>query len=608
MGLAASQARFLAITSRKMNCEFESMQIAQQKLSVTRDQQAAAQEYQNSLSATKLVWDADNNCDGTGDIYNLSYGLMMTPSALNEYDPYLVTDTRGRIVLSDSMFQAALDAGIIDKNGDPVAKNADDTKRQLLVSGGFEPVYDPADIDKSDPANIKIKAGAVPTGYKMSGATDDGSRNAFLYQLGVQNVADVSTIESIFNLGTSGYTKSGVGGEIIDKTLTNAMTTNTFITYMKNAKDADGNSIYALNLASLFADADNNGKITDDEFNAKFCTTVSPSDIDKDSASGGTKDKLIITKSGNPLSKAEIEKLTLGDLLSGKYEMTGMMDATGMSAIAEKVLAKMAESFGLGENTNVKGLNVDAASQSALQQAYEFSKLQLNANYAQDTKGNTNYAAVSSAINSADNTNVIAKSNKNVSSVSLTNMLKSFLTNFTVALDGYDAGYNVDKTSVKGSKYVTDDLTYYFVLKNDNAMTEQSSLNADFYNMLYNQICMNGACSDKNIQEMVKDPTYLNNALKNGQLFISSLNTDGYFYQGHYTASGHIAEVTDDDAIAQAEAEYNVKKSKLNYKEESLELKMKNIDTELSALTTEYDTVKNLISKNVEKVFTMFSS
>ena len=35
---------------------------------------------------------------------------------------------------------------------------------------------------------------------------------------------------------------------------------------------------------------------------------------------------------------------------------------------------------------------------------------------------------------------------------------------------------------------------------------------------------------------------------------------------------------------------------------------MKNIDTELSALTTEYDSVKNLISKNVEKVFTMFSS
>lgn len=37
MGLAASQARFLAITARKMNCEFQSMQIAQEKLSTTRD-------------------------------------------------------------------------------------------------------------------------------------------------------------------------------------------------------------------------------------------------------------------------------------------------------------------------------------------------------------------------------------------------------------------------------------------------------------------------------------------------------------------------------------------------------------------------------------------
>lgn len=119
---------------------------------------------------------------------------------------------------------------------------------------------------------------------------------------------------------------------------------------------------------------------------------------------------------------------------------------------------------------------------------------------------------------------------------------------------------------------------------------------------------MNGACTDETIREKITDQNYLSHALKNGQLFVSMLNTDGYFYQGHYTSTAHIAEVTDDDAIAQAEAEYNLKKSKLNYKEQTLELKMKNIDTELSALTTEYDTVKNLISKNVEKVFTMFST
>lgn len=574
MGLAASQARFLAITARKMNCEFESMQIAQQKLSVTRDQQAAAQEYQDSLNATKLVWDADNNCDGTGDVYNLSYGLMMTPSALNEYDPYLITDSQGRIVLTESMFTAALNAGIIDKDGNPIAK-----------------------ITSKD-GNTTTPNGLFTVG--TTNATTDGSRNAFLYQLGVQGLADPSTIQSIYNLGDAGYTKSGIGGAIIDKTLTNAMTTNTFITYMQNAVDEKGNSIYALDVISLLADADGNKEVTDDEFNKTFCTTTSPSKNDNN--------KIIITKSGRALSRQEIEKLTLGDLLSGKYEMSSWTGTNNFSAIAEKVLASMAAKFGLGESANVKGLNVDAASESALNQAYEFSKLQLNAEYKTDTSsGLTTNKDLSKAISAAQDTNTISKSLR-FSSVSLTNMLKSFLTNFTVALEGYDAGYGVDKSSAKKSNYVTDDLSYYFVLKNDNATTEQSSLNADFYNMLYNQICMNGACSDKNIMQKINDQEYLTHALKNGQLFVSTLNTDGYFYQGHYTASGHIAEVTDDDAIAQAEAEYNVKKTKLNYKEETLELKMKNIDTELSSLTTEYDTVKNLISKNVEKVFTMFSS
>jgi hypothetical protein len=149
---------------------------------------------------------------------------------------------------------------------------------------------------------------------------------------------------------------------------------------------------------------------------------------------------------------------------------------------------------------------------------------------------------------------------------------------------------------------------YYFILEKNGSMLDQTELNADFYNMLYNQLCLNGASADTNKQQMVTDKEYLSNALKNGQLFISSLNTDGYFYGGAYTLSGYVTEVTDEDAIARAEAEYTVTKSKLNYKEETLELEMKNLDTEISALTTEFDTVKSLISKNIEKVFTLFSS
>ena len=548
MGLAASQARFLAITARKNNCELQSMQIAQEKLSITREQQKAAQEYQNSLSATKLVWDTVDN-----DVYDLSYDVLMKPSALNEYDPYLVTDMQGKLVLSTNMFNAAVAAGIIDaKTGDP----------------------------------------KVSRSMGTTASTNDGSRNAFLYQLGVQNQIDTSTINAIYSLGIDGYTNSGIGGDIIDKTIANAYTTNSFIHYLSDAKDENNNALYNLNLSDLLS---SNGHT--------LCYTTSPN-------KNNDKNKVIITKNGNAVTDtSELAKLTLGDILEGSYEISGIMEASKLEEIATLILSKMAETLGRGEAANVKGLNVDDESKSALDTAYDFTKALLNSTLtSSSSSGSTVSKSINNAISKAQDTNNIVKGNNGVTALSLTNMLTSYLTYFAISMDGYKTGLYIDNESVSKSHYITELLDYYFIVKNDNAITEQDALNADFYNMLYNQLCMNGATTDKIKQQQVTDPDYLNNALKNGQLFISSLNNDGYFYQGHYTLNGHVAEVTDEDAIAQAEAEYNVKKNQLSYKEESLDLDLKNIDTELSALTTEYDTVKNLISKNVEKVFTMFSS
>lgn len=572
MGLAASQARFLAITARKNNCELQSMQIAQEKLSITREQQEAAQEYQNSLSATKLVWDTADD-----DVYDLSYDVLMKPSALNEYDPYLITDTQGKLVLSTSMFNAAVAAGVIDaKTGDP----------------------------------------KVSRSMGTTSSTTDGSRNAFLYQLGVQNQVDSSTINAIYSLGEQGYTNSGVGGDIIDKTLTNAMNTNTFINYMQKAEypedikytenvtndegaiihsagdimHAKGDAIYGLNLVDLFADA-----------RIDICYTTSP---DKEANKGD----VIITNNGSVVTEEELKKLTLGDIIDGKYVMSGLMSAEDLSKIAiEQVLNGMGNVLGKDAISSVYGLSVDQESYQALSDAYEFGKQLLNPTDLKTSNGVIMSQSINNSITEANKINGIIQGTNDVTSVSLSNMLKSYLTNFAISMEGYELGLYVDK-DVASSSYVTDDINYYFIIKNDNAMSEQDALNADFYNMLYNQLCTNGASTDLTKQQQVTDSEYLSHALKNGQLFISSLNNDGYFYQGHYTLNGHVAEVTDEDAIAQAEAEYNVKKSQLSYKEESLELQLKNIDTELSALTTEYDTVKNLISKNVEKVFTMFST
>ena len=418
MGLAASQARFLAITARKNNCEFQSMQIAQQQLSVTRAQQAAAQEYQDALSATKLVWDSGNE-----DSYDLSYDILMRPSALNEYDPYLITDSQGKIVLSTNMFNAAVAAGVIDaKTGDPLVSRSMGT----------------------------------------TSSTNDGSRNAFLYQLGVYNQADASTIEAIYKLGEKGYTNSGVGGEIIDKTLANSFTTNAFIHYMQNAtygeevKDETGavlhgadDAIYGINLVDLLGGETN------------ICTTTSP-DSDKD------KNKIIITKNGVAITDMdELSKLTLGDLLEGSYEMTGLMSAKDLSDKAIALLGDMAKTLGQGEAYEVKGLSVDEESYSALNNALEFTKALLNSTQTSSSDGKTMYSSVTNAISVAQNTNNIVQGSNNITSVSLSNLLKSYLTYFAISMEGYDYGLYVDAEDSAKSFYVTDDISYSFVISND---------------------------------------------------------------------------------------------------------------------------------------------
>src|SRR5699024_6820762 len=125
-----------------------------------------------------------------------------------------------------------------------------------------------------------------------------------------------------------------------------------------------------------------------------------------------------------------------------------------------------------------------------------------------------------------------------------------------------------------------------------------------FYDAIFNQLCTRGWVENNNIT----DDEYMQDMLKTGKLFLATCAEDGYYYQGNYETNSYISEISDEEAIAKAEAEYNTEKQKLTHKEEIIDLKMKNLDTEISSLTTEYDTVKSLISKNIEKGFKRYDA
>ena len=115
---------------------------------------------------------------------------------------------------------------------------------------------------------------------------------------------------------------------------------------------------------------------------------------------------------------------------------------------------------------------------------------------------------------------------------------------------------------------------------------------------------MSGWTENENIENL----EYMQELMKSGAVYISSMANDGNYYQSSYSTDTYISEVSDLEGIAQAEARYNAAKARIENKESTIDLKIKNLDTEISSLTTEYDTMKGLISKTIEKSFKRYEA
>ena len=518
MGLAASQARFLAITSRKAYCEFQSMQIAQDKLSVTRDLADISDEYQNALNKTKLVWDYD----GTGENpYNLSYDVLMTPSILNNYTPYLITNRTGAVVLDG---QLAAAAAKISSTGVAVEASASGFKTFInaLADNGVIP-ESTAQIIRQQEYNKKAGYGGEPL-----------NKNGAL----VNNIVGLAYQTQEMGLG---------------------IPTDNFST------DSTAGDAYKLKINGSFANAEKTKNLTISDLLTNDVVYIYTLPDGKRNSDDSTADPF----------KENVNKL-LQTIKTGLSEVLGT-DVLANAALNNALTLVQQEYL---DDNNIESSGSKRSTSGALNNAVNNASHNNGYGFGENTKGD--------------------KTNSSIA-INLSNLVAAYLTYFELCYNGFESNYNVGAT-VDSSYFVTDDPYYNYVMKDDDAVDSVAIMQADFYMQLYNNICANGWTQNDN----VNDNTYLENALKNGTYFITSLNGDGYFYQGRYNEEDCIVEITDQDAIAQAEAEFTSKKAKLTYKEEQLDMEMKNLDTEISSLTTEYDSVKNLISKNVEKIFTMF--
>lgn len=712
MGLAASQARFLCITARKADCEYKSTELAQQKLEITNQLSDISTEYSNAMNATKLVW---SNDAVEGD-FGLTYGLMMMPSAANDYNPYMITTPSGAIVLNNEFAAAAKAAGI-SKAGGAGSQAQRDKFIQALVPGGIITQDTANAITKYD---FKAELNSNTNAIEFTNATTVNPGGGIEWNpsagMGAEplNKSTVSamTLYDLILSETIGQKQVDWGQMVVgENELTEVEYQNELNRLYKLVNTAQGNEInkdiinqlkrdlsvkeserdaldpnasdYSTQLANKNNEIDqledtikNAEKIMDGQYQVQSgtsdeyilddngnITATKVADVytniitylqgDYDTYKNGSGRSYVSADnayggkfniSGNSLNAenkykdsngavqtakttysivqngvinhyaAEISEMSIGDLLSSDIVLMANNQVGSINEFREQVIKlfnSVAAVFGYSasEDLTGQGLNVDEASANALKFAYDMviGTYLSTRNDPADSGSRYSDSAMTdnSAYQNAVNYNKIGTdSNGSYYAVSLSNMMSAFLTYYENALSGADSSYVVG-ASPETSVYVTDNSGYYYIAQDDpNAVTSVVDKSADFYDELYNNILEHGWREDAAID----DSEYLESAIKDGRYSMSSLNNDGYYYQTRYNETGYIVEVSDTDAIARAEAEFTSKKADLTYKEDSIDLKTKQLDAEISSLSTEYDTVKNLISKSIEKTFTMFSS
>ena len=105
MGMAASQARLLSITARLTNNENSGQSISYSKQRLADQTQQITNEYNEALNTTKLtVLTGFNGSDAT--YTDISYDTMTNKQMAANTKQYVVTDTKGRILVTEDIANA----------------------------------------------------------------------------------------------------------------------------------------------------------------------------------------------------------------------------------------------------------------------------------------------------------------------------------------------------------------------------------------------------------------------------------------------------------------------------------------------------------------------
>lgn len=662
MGMSASQARLLTITARLADNELRSQTINNAKMRLSTQSAQASDNYINALNDANMMF-SNYDLTGTSQSQLLTYNALTSYSSYN--NQYGLVSSAGQLLVSESeaaMFKAA-DGNVnayLKAHGleytttyfekDKEIKNDDyPVPYNLVGADRLKEMYEAYNSDLTSSEYEKyesyfssflqtteaLKAGSKeivksylmyngnsPQLYSPTGSSGDsvsigiaGISNGQLANAFKNAFTNGNNTYSISNLEKMGLTKAGIAAlnEIV-----NSVGHDGPVGTISEKRDLKPNNdgTYTLTDGSMkiTIGKDQNGKIT-----------VSGNTDLVVSGSTNTEDDYSYTWDQNATTiEGVINSLTYTDC-EGTYNFKANKDTSGNLTGADAVykypdqadfkeaLDDLADEIVGYVSSNEELFNFGTFGKNMLEMESS-GRLPAGIDLNKVLKSGKTYKTVLSEYTDASNNFFTLVAGGNASK------LQELLDNNSIsvkdledmdlllkAMKKYNVGYSdefktvIDKTIIDQMIDKYGEPKYAWVDETDSTNSGNSDAKAQWYTNMFNRM----KSGYKTIENgLASSSEWLRFALESGLVTMEQVDKSYSWKSLDYKTCSNITEQTDNsEAVSKAEAEYNRAMKDIDAKDSMYDIQLKNIDTEHTALQTEYDSVKSVISKNIDRTF-----
>lgn len=662
MGMSASQARLLTITARLADNELRSQTINNAKMRLSTQSAQASDNYINALNDANMMF-SNYDLTGTSQSQLLTYNALTSYSSYN--NQYGLVSSAGQLLVSESeaaMFKAA-DGNV---NAYLKAHGLEYTTTYFDNIGNIENTEYPSPYNLVEPDKLKemyeaynsdltsseyekyesyfssflqtteaLKAGSKeivksylmyngnsPQLYSPTGSSGDsvsigiaGISNGQLANAFKNAFTNGNNTYSISNLEKMGLTKAGIAAlnEIV-----NSVGHDGSVGTISEKRDlkANNDGTYTLTDGSMkiTIGKDQNGKIT-----------VSGNSDLVVSGSTNTEDDYSYTWDQNATTiEGVINSLTYTDC-EGTYNFKANKDTsgnlTGANAVYrypdkadfKEALDNLADEIVGYVSSNEELFNFGTFGKNMLERESS-GRLPAGIDLNKVLKSGKTYKTVLSEYADASNNFFKLVAGGNAS------QLQDLLDNNSIsvkdledvdlllkAMKKYSVGYSdefktvIDKTIIDQMIDKYGEPKYAWVDETDSTNSGNADAKAQWYTNMFNRM----KSGYKTIENgLASSSEWLRFALESGLVTMEQVDKSYSWKSLDYKTCSNITEQTDNsEAVSKAEAEYNRAMKDIDAKDSMYDIQLKNIDTEHTALQTEYDSVKSVISKNIDRTF-----